>query len=154
MNEKFEISGVQDFIATVPGFKDCVVRAVDGGVSTEVYKLTRGDDAFYLRIAPENESMASEALAHRLLLEKGVQVPQVLVSGDKNNILGRSYLVTSEIAGAPYSKESIKSPEVIFEAGKQLALINSIHVRNFGSITQFRIRKSWLVIALLIRSLL
>ncbi|MFH1561521.1 MAG: phosphotransferase, partial [Patescibacteria group bacterium] len=132
MNKKLEIGDVRELVAVIPGFESYVVHAVDDGVSTEVFKLTHKETVFYLRIANENESMASEALVHNLLLEKGVEVPQVLVCGDQNNVLGRSYMVTSEMPGVPYKKDRMAGSDVVFEAGKQLALINSVSVKNFG----------------------
>jgi len=133
MKKHFTLDQIQDFINNVPDFRACVVKHVDdAGVSTEVYKLIRDKDVFYLRIADEGENMSSEALVHKLLTEKGVKVPKVLCCEDFNKKLGRSYMITSEIVGVPLKKDKKATRESLLEVGKQLALINSIPVKGFG----------------------
>jgi len=132
MDKKLDITDIQPFITTILGFESCIVCEVGDHVSTEVYKLLQDNKVYYLRIAGEGEDIASEALAHRLLLEKGVKVPRIVAYGDNNNAIKRSYLVTSEIAGLPYQKDPAANSKVVFDAGKQLALINTIPTTNFG----------------------
>ncbi len=60
---------------------DLRITAIDSGVSTWVYRLRRGDEVFYLRIWPDpGQSFAPEALAHRLVRERGVRAPEVIYS--------------------------------------------------------------------------
>jgi len=66
------------------------------------------------------------------MLEKGVSVPKVIQFEDANPFLGRSFMITSEIQGVRTDKDVHSSTGIIVEAGRQLALINSISVERFG----------------------
>jgi len=133
MKKHFTIDQIQNFIGSILEFRTCTAKYVDdAGVSTEVYKLVRDEDIFYLRIASEGENMSSEALVHKLLAEKGVKVPKVLCFEDFNKKLGKSYMITGELVGVPLKKDRKATRKSLIEVGKQLALINSIPVKGFG----------------------
>jgi aminoglycoside phosphotransferase (APT) family kinase protein len=81
-----------------------------------------------------NLVLAPEALAHRLLRERGVRAPQVLYVEDCHPALGRSVMVTTEIAGDHIGRRPVdgRTRQVMIEAGRQLALINGVPVDDFG----------------------
>jgi uncharacterized protein (DUF1778 family) len=63
----------------LPSAGRCSVRRTDEGVSTQVYRIYRGDEVFYLRVAEEREaSLAPEAHVHQLLHQNGVKAPEVV----------------------------------------------------------------------------
>ncbi|MDP9374013.1 MAG: aminoglycoside phosphotransferase family protein [Chloroflexota bacterium] len=112
-----------------------VVERVEEGVSTRVYRIHRGDERFYLRVLPEaGASFAPEVLAHALLRERGVNVPEVVHFEGYNDTLGRSVMVTTEIRGRPVGRRGVDGDprHILVEAGRQLAVINSIPVAGFG----------------------
>lgn len=111
-----------------------VERATDGG-STFVYRITRGDERFYLRVLPEiGDSFAPEARAHVLLRQIGVSVPEVLAYEHRHAELGLSVMLTTEIAGEPLSRPTgeVERAAILFAGGRELAHINSIPVAGFG----------------------
>lgn len=65
-----------------------VVDLVEEGVSTQVYRLGRGAETFYLRVLPEvGATFAPEAHAHTLLRRQGVRVPEVVYWEERGSIL-------------------------------------------------------------------
>lgn len=118
--------------------KDVQVQSVDEGISTSVYKIVSGNDAFYLRIAPEDENYTPEVTVHGWLLQRGVPVPEVIHYENFNEQLGgRSFMMVSEIPGqalntAGDALSSVQREEVLFSAGAALAQINSIPLEGFG----------------------
>jgi aminoglycoside phosphotransferase (APT) family kinase protein len=111
------------------------VDRVKEGVSTYVYKIYRGNEVFYLRVLPEaNESFAPEVRVHELLRTKNVKVPEVVYFEHYNESLQRSVMVTSEIKGKHigcYPANEVPR-YVLVEAGRDLAIINRVPVRQFG----------------------
>lgn len=116
------------------GLSGCEIEHVADGVSTDVFRIKKGRESFYFRITPQGENFSPEAIAHELLLKKGVIVPKVLYFEDFNEELGRSFMIVSEIKGAPLKadRDSKQSQGVAQKAGEQLALINSIPIAGFG----------------------
>jgi aminoglycoside phosphotransferase len=109
-------------------------RVKEGG-STRVYRIQRNDDHFYLRILPEPDaSFAPEVFVHQLLRARGVRVPDVIYFEHLNEIVCRSVMVTTEIWGTAigHGGDFPTLRHVLIEAGKDLALINSMPVRGFG----------------------
>lgn len=121
----------QVFPCTVPSH----MERVEEGVSTCVYRINRGNEVFYLRILPEvNASFAPEVYVHEMLRAKDVRVPEVVYFEHYNESLQRSVMVTSEIKGKHigcYPANEIPR-NVLVEAGRDLAVINSISVQGFG----------------------
>lgn len=105
------------------------------GVSTQVYRLNRGDDCFYLRVAEEQqESLAVEAELHRRLRQRGVRVPEVVYLEPFDPVIRRSVLITTEITGAPLAQTSSASAAAVVAraAGRDLAILNQLTVQGFG----------------------
>lgn len=112
-----------------------VIERVAEGVSTCVYRLDHGAVTLYLRILPEPEaSFGPEALALRLLRERGVRVPEVVAFEPYDERLGRSAMVTTAIAGESVEQSPVDGATrwVLTEAGRQLALLNGLPVAGFG----------------------
>src|SRR5205823_4788530 len=114
-----------------------MVERVAEGVSTFVYRILCGDETFYLRVLPEaGASFAPEVAAHTLLRQRQVNVPEVLYFEQRNELLQRSIMMTTAIKGRPLSQSPALTVEVreaiVTEAGRDLALINSVPVEGFG----------------------
>jgi aminoglycoside phosphotransferase (APT) family kinase protein len=114
-----------------------MVERVPEGVSTFVYRMLRGEDTFYLRVLPEEgASFAPEVAAHTLLRQRQVNVPEVLYFEQRNELLQRSIMMTTAIKGRPLSQSPTLPVEmreaIVTEAGRDLALINSVPVEGFG----------------------
>jgi aminoglycoside phosphotransferase (APT) family kinase protein len=79
-------------------------------------------------------TFAPEVRGHQLARELGCRVPEVLYYEARNEMAGRSLLLTSEIPGRPLAADD--GPESVREAvrlaGQDLARINSIQVAGFG----------------------
>jgi aminoglycoside phosphotransferase (APT) family kinase protein len=111
------------------------VERARGGVATFVYRVRFGRDTLYLRIWPfVDESFESEALILQELQRRGVHVPEVLGWEASHPLIGRSYLLTSGIAGRPLGPEDppARIRDVLLEAGHELSLLNSIPIEGFG----------------------
>jgi aminoglycoside phosphotransferase (APT) family kinase protein len=110
-------------------------RRTPDGVSTQVYRVRRGAEVFYLRIAEEpGDNLETEAELHRRLRGLGVQVADIVHVEPFNAGIGRSTLITTEVAGvslAEISDPAIAAP-VAERAGADLAIINGIPVDGFG----------------------
>jgi len=127
--EGFGAEVVEKAIA-VQDFSGFTLTRASNGVSTEVYRMEKGPIVLYLRVANGESSLWPEAEAHRRCREKGVLVPEIIFFDEKNPVLNRSVMITSEIPGQPWSEEG--SAKVIREAGRNLALINSIPIDGIG----------------------
>jgi aminoglycoside phosphotransferase (APT) family kinase protein len=130
-----------------PAAVDVLIRKVFGtsapvtwertpdGVSTQVYRLTRGAEVFYLRVAEQaDENLETEAELHQRLRDLDVKVADVVHVEPFNAAIGRSTMITTEIPGAPLSPTS--PPElaraVIEEAAADIAVINRQPVDGYG----------------------
>lgn len=125
----------------LPGAGRPMVERAEKGVSTQVYRLRRSGQTFYLRVAEGPEtSLAPEVLVHRLLRERGVRVPEVVHFDPFNEALGRAVMVTTEIPGAPIAQDdpSVDLRAVLVEAGRDLAAVNGLAVEGFGWIRRDR----------------
>ncbi|HZB94776.1 MAG TPA: phosphotransferase [Herpetosiphonaceae bacterium] len=117
------------------------VARVAEGVSTYVFRVERAGEAFYLRVLPEEgASFAPEVLAHRLLRERGVHVPEVVYWEHYNPALDRSVMLTTEIKGHAIREGSEPGAlrDVLVAAGHDLALTNTIPVQHFGWVRRDR----------------
>lgn len=119
-------------LSKLSDFKDCKIVHMGEGVSTEVYRLEGVGVNYYLRLKDPDESASAEVLAHKLMLEKEAKVPRVVYSRDFDEDLGRSFLVTSEVAGTPLRTVGGNTDSILYDAGKDLALINSVKLERFG----------------------
>lgn len=114
------------------------------GVSTQVYRIWRGPEVFYLRIAEEaDENLETEAELHRRLRGLGVKVADIVHVEPFNADIGRSTMITTEIPGM--SVADISDPalttSIVEQAGADLAVINQIPVDGFGFVR--RHDRSW-----------
>lgn len=117
-------------------------RTADG-VSTQVYRLVRGRETFYLRVAEEaDENLETDAELHQQLLALGVRVPRVVFVEPFDATIGRSVAITSEVPGVSLAAAEY-GPEValavVAEAGEDLAVINRVTVEGFGWVR----RRGW-----------
>jgi len=115
------------------------IERVEEGVSTYVYRIQSSNEVFYLRLLPEiGASFAPEVYVHQLLRAKGVNVPEVIYFEHFNEVLQQSLMLTTEIKGVHLGHcSSIEDQKAILrEAGRDLALINSIPVKHFGWINR------------------
>ncbi len=142
MREKVDLNLIKSLAQkSLSGLTVILVRPVETGISTNVYRIRTDEKTLYFRVAGyDNESYDPEVLVHRLLLEKGVRVPKVVHYENYNKELGRSFMVTSEIKGKSVTKNLAlqKLRGILVEAGKDLAVINSVPVENFGWIKRTR----------------
>jgi Ser/Thr protein kinase RdoA (MazF antagonist) len=110
-------------------------RRTADGVSTQVYRLVRGSETFYLRVAEEaGENLETDAELHRRLRGLGVNVAQVVFVEPFDAAVGRSVMVTTEVPGT--SLAEVSSPAVARSvaeaAGEDLAVLNQVLVDGFG----------------------
>ncbi len=113
----------------------CRFARTETGVSTQVYRIWHGDEIFYLRVAEEpTASLLPEVQVHTMLHERGVKVPQVVYFDPFDQDVGRSVMVTTQIRGEHIGHHRIDATlaEILREAGRDLAIINSIPVAGFG----------------------
>ncbi|HEX3816093.1 MAG TPA: aminoglycoside phosphotransferase family protein [Mycobacteriales bacterium] len=106
------------------------------GVSTEVYRIFRGERIFYLRRPVDGPgSFAAEAAVHTELRRLGIAVPEIIYYELFDEELRRSVLVTTEIPGRPMTTDGpapAALPRIYRAAGRDLALLNQIAVDGFG----------------------
>jgi aminoglycoside phosphotransferase (APT) family kinase protein len=113
------------------------VERVTEGVSTYVYQITFPHETFYLRVLPEEgASFSPEATVHTQLRQMQIKVPEVIYFEHYNELLQRSVMITAEIKGRPLSQSSTLSQEmmeeILKEAGRDLACLNTVLVEGFG----------------------
>lgn len=111
------------------------VEPVGDGISTVIYRLRRGEDVFYLRVQPEADaSFVPEAFVHALLRRYGLHVPDVIHVEHRNEGLQRSVMITTEIRGEHVGHLPMEEATriILIEAGRELAVVNSVPVDGFG----------------------
>ena len=119
----------------------CRIERVAEGVSTIVYRIRRGAETFYLRVLPEiGDSFAPEARAHHLLRERGVRVPEVVHWEHRDPLLGLSIMVTAEVPGRHLGRRPVDGAtgKIVAEAGRELAIIQTVPVDGFGWVRRDR----------------
>ena len=105
------------------------------GVSTPVYRIQADGRIYYLHLAESPKaSLVPEAYVHHLLAARAVHIPNVIYFDPFNIALGRSLMITSEIAGTPVDGRVAHNHRrtILMAAGRDLARINSIPVAGFG----------------------
>jgi Ser/Thr protein kinase RdoA (MazF antagonist) len=103
------------------------------GISTQVYRLERDREVFYLRVGEDAEqSLVVEAELQRELRRRGASVPEVIFVEPFDPGLGRSVLIMRELAGAPLAPEHASAAEVLRAAGRDLAIVHQLPVQGFG----------------------
>lgn len=115
------------------------ITPVPEGMSTFVYRIERGGETFYLRVLPESGSnFLPEAYAHARLRERSVRVPEIVHCAERDDTLGLSVMVTTEIAGQSVAAAGLtaQTEAVLYAAGQDLARINDLSVSGFGWIVR------------------
>lgn len=111
------------------------VRRTAEGVSSIIYRLDSSGTVAYLRLGETaDEDLTTDALLLDHLRQLGLSVPQVVDVDPFNERLQRSVLVMSEIPGVDLGKcddESV-ARRVAYEAGCELAVLNSVEVEGWG----------------------
>ena len=118
-----------------PRARQSSIERTQAGGSTQVYRIRRDDAIYYLRFAEQpGESLAAEARVHAQLRERGVRVPAVLYLEHHSDALERSFMVTSEITGRPVldCPDETCVRATVTQAGRDLAIINSLPIEGFG----------------------
>jgi aminoglycoside phosphotransferase (APT) family kinase protein len=119
------------------GTADLTSERTADGVSTQVYRVIRGDDGavLYARIAEEpDEDLTVDAELFERLSELGVMAPRPIHVEPFDVDIGRSVLVMTAVPGVPLStcRDPSEAKPVAVEAGRQLAILNTIVVDGFG----------------------
>lgn len=131
---------------------DTQVERVMSGISTYVYRIFSQCQVYYLRILPDTEaSFTPEIAALTILRLRQVHVPEIVHYEDYNKILERPVMVEAEIKGRALSQISYTRDvleNVVVEAGRDLARINSVPVEGFGWVRvrraqPLRLRAQW-----------
>ena len=127
----FEIKDIEEALLAV-GFGGFRFTRASGGVSTEVYRMDKENEVYYLRIAEKEKTFWPEVEAHRLCRKKGVLVPEVVFYEENNLKLKRDIMITTVIEGEELKNQEEIPNETLKEAGRNLALINSIPIEGMG----------------------
>jgi aminoglycoside phosphotransferase (APT) family kinase protein len=135
-NADVDLQALADLVGRIfPPPGSCRIERTESGTSTQVYRIRRGGDVFYLRIAENRAaSLGPEVRVHEVLRARGVRVPAVVHFESFEERLARSVMVTEEIPGAPLADCSTgeAAAEVLRAAGRDLAVLNGVPVRGFG----------------------
>jgi len=119
----------------LPGTGGPVVSRPASGGTTPVYRVRRDGTTLYLRLGETAEAdLAPEVHVHGWLRALGVRVPEVVSYEPVHPALGRSVMVTTEIAGEPVGHDDrrVDVGTVLRAAGRDLAVIASVGVDGFG----------------------
>lgn len=126
-------SGVGTLVTRVFGDVDDLARTAEG-VSTQVCRIRRGDETFYLRLGPDGMDLGPEVEIHERLRALGVRVADIVHYEPFADEVATSFAITSEVRGVPLigCDDERVSRAVAREAGRELALLNSIETEGFG----------------------
>lgn len=116
------------------------IERVLEGFSTFVYRVKQKGSIYYLRVLPEpGNRFQSEVLAHNLLRNRGVKAPRVIHYEVCNELISLSIMILEEIKGVSIEDQipSTHLQDILYEAGKDLAVLNQIPVVNYGFINQY-----------------
>jgi Ser/Thr protein kinase RdoA (MazF antagonist) len=111
-----------------------VVRT-PAGVAAQVYRVHAAGGTVYVRIAEDqDDDLSVDAALLEHLRALGLRVPQVVHVEPFDQALGRSVLITGEVAGEPLAgcRDQRAARRIAHAAGRDLALLNSVDVRGFG----------------------
>ncbi len=133
-------SAVDRLLGRIFGGRSFHFERTPDGVSTEVYRIFRGEQIFYLRLPVDAPGcFAAEAAVHTELRRRGVAVPEIVHYELFNEELRRSVLVTTEIPGLNTDVPApTELPRIYRAAGRDLALVNQVAVDGFGWIQNRR----------------
>lgn len=132
-----DLAALQVLVDRVYGQRQVVIARSDSGTTTQIYRLQTGAAVHYLRVAEDNtDRFGAELMVHEQLLGLGVRVPAIVHYEPFDPALNRSILITTAIPGRPFNgvHDSRASSDALCNAGRDLALVNSIPVAGFGII--------------------
>jgi Ser/Thr protein kinase RdoA (MazF antagonist) len=114
-------------------------QRVPDGVRTQVYRVSRDRDVFYLRLAESaDDNLETDAELHRHLGALGVRVPEVVHVERFDERIGRSVLISTAVPGVPLEQVWSRSgaTSVLRAAGADLARVSQVRVHGFGRISR------------------
>jgi aminoglycoside phosphotransferase (APT) family kinase protein len=136
VKEQIQTESIKDILEETP-FNNYNIEEVNEGVSTNVFKL-EDTETYYLKIPPNRDFLEATVLANKLLLQEGINVPEIVYSKEDS----KNFYIEKELKGRSLKKDSTLSEEqkneIVIEAGKDLARINSIPVNGIGWIEGVR----------------
>jgi aminoglycoside phosphotransferase (APT) family kinase protein len=114
---------------------ELTVARTPAGLAAQVYRVHASGRVVYARIAEDqDEDLSVDAALLEHLRALGLRVPPVLHVEPFDQALGRSVLVTGEIAGEPLAayRDQHAARRIAHAAGRDLALLNGVDVQGFG----------------------
>ena len=116
------------------GRKDYELELPMTGVDMNVYKIFFLGEIFWLRIPSSiDTNYEVEVKIHKDLTKMGAHVPEVIAYEEKNKILNVPIMILRDIGGEPlFENNMIGLESAVIDAGRDLALINSLEVKNYG----------------------
>lgn len=147
MTARDDVSFPQEHIATVArealGLEARHVEAMTDGYSTHVYRVSAAGRIWYVRVLPRaGESFAPEVAVHEQLRQLGVRVPAVVFFAERHPLLERSAMIVEALPGAAlfhaYAIQRDTMEQVVADAGRDLARLNSLVVEGFGRVERRR----------------
>jgi aminoglycoside phosphotransferase (APT) family kinase protein len=114
---------------------ELTVARTPAGVAAQVYRVHAAGRVVYARIAEDDdEDLSVDAALLEHLRALGLHVPEVVHVERFEQALGRSVLITGEIAGEPLAgcRDQRAARRVARAAGRELAVLNGVGVQGFG----------------------
>ena len=116
------------------------IEKMNDNFSTTVWRIKTSDTTLYLRYhEKEDEALANlfepEAIALEQVKKAGARVPGVVSWNDDCSYFPRPFIILSEVKGTSLTKDlqdKTQIESVLYEAGRDLALINSVKTIKFG----------------------
>jgi Ser/Thr protein kinase RdoA (MazF antagonist) len=114
---------------------ELTVARTPAGLAAQVYRVQASGRVVYARIAEDqDEDLSVDAALLEHLRALGARVPQVVHAEPFDQALGRSVLITGEVAGEPLAscRDQHAQRRIAHAAGRDLAVLNSVAVQGFG----------------------
>jgi Ser/Thr protein kinase RdoA (MazF antagonist) len=114
---------------------ELTVARTPAGLAAQVYRVQAAGRVVYARIAEgENDDLSVDAALLEHLRALGLRVPPVVHVEPFDQAVGRSVLITGEIAGEPLAgcRDQRAARRIAHAAGRELAMLNSLGVQGFG----------------------
>lgn len=126
--------------------RDFAYERTEIGGSTQVYRLRRDGEIFYVRVAETaTDSLAPEVDVHTRLRSAGARVPEVVGFEPYDEALQRSVAVTTEIPGGPIDEATPEEQvaRIYRAAGRDLARVHAVPVHGFDWVCRELDRPGW-----------
>ena len=114
---------------------ELTVARTPAGLAAQVYRVHAAGRVVYARIAERaDDDLSVDAALLEHLRALGLRVPPVIDVEPFDQALGRSVLITGEIAGEPLAgcRDRRAARRIAHAAGRDLAVLNSLGVHGFG----------------------